>query len=129
MSAIRSLKSATAAFRTVSLQNSSRFVVKRVAVPAFSRIQSTSLARNFHVSAFARGQGESKYPISCLVLPSSCKRPITADLELSSKLKEEIKYEKEAAAEAGPIPEFIEDFKKSGVWQVSLSDALDFHVD
>ena len=42
--------------------------------------------------------------------------PDTADLGLSQKLAEELKYEQEANTEAEP--EFLTEFKKRGVWGV-----------
>ena len=41
----------------------------------------------------------------------------TADLALSQKLAEELKYEQEANAETEE-PEFLTTFKKRGIWEV-----------
>jgi complement component 1 Q subcomponent-binding protein len=67
----------------------------------------SAASRSFHVSPRARGQGET-------------------DNELSAKLKEEIHYEKEAAAElAGKEPEFIQEFKNAGIWQIEAKTGND----
>lgn len=42
-----------------------------------------------------------------------------ADIALSAKLQEELKYEKEAAAEVVGTPEFLKAFQEQGIWQVS----------
>ena len=44
------------------------------------------------------------------------KFPHTADLALSQKLSEELKYEQDAAE--AEEPEFLTSFKKRGVWEV-----------
>lgn len=41
-----------------------------------------------------------------------------ADVELSTKLQEEIQYEKEASEQAGAEPDFVKEFKADGVWKV-----------
>lgn len=41
-----------------------------------------------------------------------------ADVVLSQKLAEELKYEKEAVADAPEEPEFLKTFKEQGVWEV-----------
>jgi complement component 1 Q subcomponent-binding protein len=42
-----------------------------------------------------------------------------ADVVLSQKLAEELKYEKEAAVDATE-PEFLKTFKEQGLWEVSV---------
>lgn len=54
---------------------------------------------------------------SCANRCGVCVCGFAADLALTQKLKEEIKYEKEAAAEAG-VPEFVKEFQAHGVWTV-----------
>ncbi|TDL22885.1 mitochondrial glyco protein [Rickenella mellea] len=61
--------------------------------------------RGFKVSACARGEGAT-------------------DIALVSKLKEEIKYEKETAAEVGE-PEFIKEFESHGTWKIHESPGQD----
>ncbi|TDL18726.1 mitochondrial glyco protein [Rickenella mellea] len=63
--------------------------------------------RGFKVSSCARGEGAS-----------------AADIALVSKLKEEIKYEKETAAEVGE-PEFIKEFESHGTWKIHESPGQD----
>ncbi|KAA1474496.1 regulatory protein suaprga1 [Dentipellis sp. KUC8613] len=95
MSAIRSLRQAAAA--------SSRALVARSAVsgvrarlPALAaRAAAPAMTRSFYVSTRVLGE---------------------ADVALSTKLAEELQYEKEAAAEGEP--EFLKEFKSHGVWQV-----------
>lgn len=41
-----------------------------------------------------------------------------ADVVLSQKLAEELKYEKEAVADAPEEPEFLKTFKEQGIWEV-----------
>jgi hypothetical protein len=43
-----------------------------------------------------------------------------ADVVLSQKLAEELKYEKEAVADAPEVPEFLKTFKEQGVWEVCV---------
>lgn len=43
---------------------------------------------------------------------------VAGDVELTTKLQEEIQYEQEAAAQAGDVPEFVQEFKSGGVWKV-----------
>jgi len=61
------------------------------------------------------GDGSCKF--CCLFLNYSAKFARAADLALSQKLAEELKYEQEANAEAEE-PEFLTAFKKRGVWEV-----------
>jgi hypothetical protein len=44
---------------------------------------------------------------------------LVADGALSSKIAEELKYEKEAALESEP--EFLKEFKSAGIWTVCFS--------
>jgi hypothetical protein len=44
--------------------------------------------------------------------------PFAADIALSQKLKEELKYEKESLSEDGTTPEFLKNFLEKGVWSV-----------
>lgn len=72
-------------------------------VAPLASVRLTSFARSFHVSAPKRGAGES-------------------DEELSSRLAQEISYEKESAAagESGSDtePVFLAEFRKAGVWKI-----------
>jgi len=99
----RALKSATGAIRMAAAAAACTTSSSRVvASSAFRRIGAPSLApsaRNFTMSVRAFGQGET-------------------DVELATKLQEEIQYEKEAAAQAGPMPEFVKEFRANGVWQI-----------
>ena len=61
------------------------------------------------------GDGSCKSP--CLSCSSRGNSLRTADLALSQKLAEELKYEQDANAEAEE-PEFLTAFKKRGVWEV-----------
>ncbi|UZJ56003.1 hypothetical protein CBS101457_005323 [Exobasidium rhododendri] len=83
-------------------------VISRTAVPlTYARlptVQSSQATRQFHVSRPAFGSGES-------------------DAELSSRLEQEISYEKEAATQyasenSSGEPEFLNNFKKAGVWKI-----------
>ncbi|KAG8931400.1 Mitochondrial acidic protein mam33 [Tulasnella sp. 418] len=105
MASMRSLRTAASALRTFSTPVRSS-VLRSAPLSRTTLATRQSLARQFSVSARSFGQGES-------------------DVELVSKLKEEIQYEKEAAAEAGPVPEFVSDFKSSGVWSIEAKDGND----
>jgi complement component 1 Q subcomponent-binding protein len=72
-------------------------------------------ARWFSASARVMGDGSGRP--CCPSLNLFANRTHTADLALSQKLAEELKYEQEAATEAEE-PEFLTAFKKRGVWQV-----------
>jgi hypothetical protein len=50
----------------------------------------------------------------------TCTNEHTADLALSQKLHEELKYEKENVQAEAAAPEFLKAFQESGVWKVSL---------
>ncbi len=52
----------------------------------------------------------------------------TADLELATKLQEEIQYEKEASEAASPVPEFVSEFQANGVWKVSPPHLLFYPI-
>lgn len=43
-----------------------------------------------------------------------------ADVVLSQKLAEELKYEKEAVADAPGEPEFLKTFREQGLWEVCV---------
>ncbi|KAF9066779.1 mitochondrial glycoprotein [Rhodocollybia butyracea] len=95
MSAIRAFRSISVSSRAAAVHRSGYSTVgSRLAplVQAFSK-------RAFSVSARAFGQG-------------------TADVPLSSKLLEEMKYEKESMAEFSKDPDFLRDFKAQGKWQI-----------
>lgn len=47
--------------------------------------------------------------------------PRLADVALSSKLSEEMKYEKESVVDLSKEPDFLQDFKAQGKWQVSTT--------
>ncbi|KAG8970781.1 Mitochondrial acidic protein mam33, partial [Tulasnella sp. 427] len=113
MSSLRALRTAASAFkacRTVAPTSARTFASRSaiVAGPSVSRAWAAPLAaRSFSLSARAFGQGES-------------------DVELSSKLKEEIQYEKEASEQAGAgVPEFVKEFTADGVWKVEHQDGHD----
>ncbi|KAG8850680.1 Mitochondrial acidic protein mam33 [Tulasnella sp. 330] len=100
MSSLRALKFASSAFRVaVSARSTSQRTMASSAIRTLSARPLVASARNFSISARAFGQGET-------------------DVELASKLQEEIQYEKEAAEQAGPIPEFVKEFKSNGVWKI-----------
>jgi complement component 1 Q subcomponent-binding protein, mitochondrial len=44
---------------------------------------------------------------------------VAADLALTVKFEEELKYEQQAAAEQTEEPEFLKAFKAQGIWSVS----------
>ena len=116
MSAFHVLRSITASSsRTISARAFARSVhvprlgsqlAPRAAVPA---------TRWFSASARVMGDGSCRpcQPFPCLF--ADCTR--TADLALSQKLAEELKYEQEASTEAEE-PEFLTAFKKRGTWEV-----------
>ena len=116
MSAFRVLRSfTTSSSRTVSARAFARSVnvprlgsqlAPRAAVPA---------PRWFSASARVMGDGSCK---SCRLFCSFCANfSHKADLALSQKLAEELKYEQDASSEAEE-PEFLTAFKKRGVWEV-----------
>ena len=84
-------------------------------------------ARWFSASARVMGDGSCKPCHSSLDSFTDCAH--TADMALSQRLAEELKYEQEAATEAEE-PEFLTAFKKRGVWQVSnFSFTVTQHID
>ncbi|KIK68621.1 hypothetical protein GYMLUDRAFT_36089 [Collybiopsis luxurians FD-317 M1] len=93
MSAIRALRQISAV--------SSRAASSRAVCSALrSRLVSSApVSRAFSVSARTFGQG-------------------TADVALSNKLLEELKYEKETMAELSSEPDFLREFKAQGKWQI-----------
>lgn len=44
--------------------------------------------------------------------------PFAADISLSQKLKEELKYEKETLGTRNTTPEFLKTFLEKGIWTV-----------
>ncbi|KAG8995546.1 Mitochondrial acidic protein mam33 [Tulasnella sp. JGI-2019a] len=100
MSSLRALKFASSAFRSaVSARSASQRSITSSAIRTLTARPLVASARNFSISARAFGQGET-------------------DVELASKLQEEINYEKEAAEQAGPTPEFVKEFQSNGVWKI-----------
>ena len=116
MSALRVLRSLTASSsRTVSARAFARSVhVPRLGSQLAPRTAAPA-ARWFSASARVMGDGSCK--LRCPYFHSCADCTHTADLALSQKLAEELKYEQEAATEAEE-PEFVTTFKKRGVWQV-----------
>ena len=115
MSALRVLRSLTASSsRTVS----ARALARSIHVPRLGSQLAPRAAfpasRWFSASARVMGDG------SCELFLPFCsfraKFAHTADLALSQKLSEELKYEQEAAE--AEEPEFLTAFKKRGVWEV-----------
>jgi complement component 1 Q subcomponent-binding protein, mitochondrial len=92
MSSIRVLRSLSAASPRAVLSRSAA----RSRLVSLAQVSST---RTFSVSARSFGQG-------------------TADVSLSNKLSEELKYEKESVAELPQEPEFLQQFKAQGKWQI-----------
>jgi hypothetical protein len=43
---------------------------------------------------------------------------LIADVELSQKLREELKYETESNVDVPEVPEFLKAFQEQGLWQV-----------
>ena len=43
---------------------------------------------------------------------------VVADIAMSQKLQEELKYEQESVAESPETPEFLKQFLEQGVWSV-----------
>jgi len=95
MSAIRAFRSISVSSRAAAVHRSGYSTVGSRLAPL---VQASS-KRAFSVSARAFGQG-------------------TADVPLSSKLLEEMKYEKESMAEFSKDPDFLRDFKAQGKWQI-----------
>ncbi|KAG8948738.1 Mitochondrial acidic protein mam33 [Tulasnella sp. 424] len=107
--ALRTAASALKACRTVAPTSARTFAQRSaiVAGPSVSRTWAAPVAaRSFSLSARAFGQGES-------------------DVELSTKLQEEIQYEKEASEQAGAEPDFVKEFKADGVWKIEHQDGHD----
>ncbi|KAJ8516846.1 hypothetical protein ONZ45_g5914 [Pleurotus djamor] len=95
--------SATRAFTVVAAAAARRTLTSAPRVSTnMLRFAPTIPARSFSVSTRRFGEGAS-------------------DLSLSQKLQEELKYEKEAAANTPYVPEFLKTFKSQGTWQ--LQDA------
>jgi len=61
--------------------------------------------------------GDGSCQLCCIFVGYFTNFAHIADLSLSQKLSEELKYEQEANAEAEE-PEFLTAFKKRGVWEV-----------
>lgn len=55
---------------------------------------------------------------------------LKGDLPLSQKLSEELKYEKESAAndDAALVPAFLQAFKNSGTWSASILPDYDHYA-
>ncbi|KAG8895624.1 Mitochondrial acidic protein mam33 [Tulasnella sp. 403] len=99
MSSLRAFRTAASALRNVTYSRPfSQQAVSRAMTRSFLVGPAVS-ARSFSVSSRAFGQGES-------------------DVELTSRLKEEIIYEKEAAAQVGEVPEFVQEFTSRGIWKI-----------
>jgi len=100
MSSLRAIRSASTALRAFAPARaySQRSIASWTTRVVLSRSAIQPL-RAFSVSARTFGPGET-------------------DLELSSKLQEELQYEKESAEAAGPVPEFVKEFKASGTWKI-----------
>ncbi|KAJ3714990.1 mitochondrial glycoprotein [Lentinula raphanica] len=93
MSAIRALRQlTTASSRAAVLRSTSAGVRAR-------SVSGLMSPRAFSVSARSFGQG-------------------TADVALSNKLQEELKYEKESMVDLPKEPEFLQGFKAQGRWQI-----------
>ncbi|KAF5369087.1 hypothetical protein D9758_002909 [Tetrapyrgos nigripes] len=91
------------ALRQISVA-SSRFSCSRIVNSSVrSRLNSVTaqaaVSRAFSVSSRAYGQGKT-------------------DNALSNKLSEELKYETQAIEGAPVVPEFLQNFKKQGVWEI-----------
>jgi complement component 1 Q subcomponent-binding protein len=91
------------------------FAPSRVVAPLtlshLSSVQPSQTIRQFHLSRPAFGSGES-------------------DAELSSRLEQEIVYEKEAATQYATEnnngePEFLSSFKKAGIWKIEDQSGSD----
>jgi complement component 1 Q subcomponent-binding protein, mitochondrial len=107
---------------------SSRALALRSSLPStrtltVSRISAALPAAraSFSVSARRFGEGTSACFYMHLVLryftyPSIHPSTLTADGDVSAKISEEIAYEKESAVEGEP--EFLQEFKKTGIWTV-----------
>ena len=116
MSAFRVLRSLTASSsRTISARAFARSIhVPRLGSQLTPRA-TVPAARWFSASARVMGDGSSEL---CHVGSGPfADHTCTADLALSQKLTEELKYEQEASTEAEE-PEFLTTFKKRGVWEV-----------
>ena len=107
-----------------------------LARPVVSKMASNVMnvgTRGFSSSARRFGSGTSEFLAVCFpssLPPSesvvgftrvdSCVLCI-ADVSLSQKLQEELKYEQDAAAEAGDAtPEFLKTFLEQGIWSVRV---------
>jgi hypothetical protein len=107
--------------RALSLRSS--LLSARTLTP-FSRISAALPATraSFSVSARRFGEGTS----ACFFIHTGLAlfflrmhpSALTADGDVSAKISEEIAYEKESVVEGEP--EFLQEFKKTGIWTVCL---------
>lgn len=128
MSALRVLRSLTASSsRAVSARALAHSThVSRLGSQLAPRTAAPT-ARWFSASARVMGDGSCKPCRPSLHSFVDCSH--TADLALSQRLAEELKYEQEATTEAEE-PEFLTAFKKRDVWQVSIIGfTVSQHVD
>jgi complement component 1 Q subcomponent-binding protein len=98
MSVLRAIRQfAAPSSRALSIRSS--LIPTRARVPAFSRITAAVPATRAPFSVSARRFGEG-----------------TTDGDVSAKIAEELAYEKEAKIEGDP--EFLKEFKTSGIWTI-----------
>ena len=115
MSALRVLRSlATSSSRTASVRAFTRSIhVPRLGSQLAPR---TALPAARWFSASARVMGDGSCELSRRFCRFRAKFAHTADLALSQKLAEELKYEQDAAE--AEEPDFLTAFKKRGAWEV-----------
>ncbi|KAI0266132.1 mitochondrial glycoprotein [Gloeopeniophorella convolvens] len=110
MSALRAVRQLASSSARALSQRTSLVSARAVArLPVFARVDVAGARAPFSVSARRLGEG-------------------TTDGAVSSKIGEELAYEKEAAVEGEPS--FIKEFKSSGIWTVedlAGSDEITIH--
>ena len=131
MSAIRALRQLTA---SSSRSWAARSMVSASRSASWRAAANVNATRAFSVSARRLGEGTCEFlspslrcenvavAVGCISEEWVPDVNVTADVSLSQKLAEELKYETEAAREA--VPEFLTNFKQSGVWEVCQLAAL-----
>ncbi|KAG1763720.1 mitochondrial glycoprotein [Suillus occidentalis] len=99
MSALRALRQVTASSSRAVARSAVRSGPLRFATVQLAPRAAMTVARAFSASACRFSEGST-------------------DVVLSQKLAEELKYEKEAVADAPEEPEFLKTFKEQGVWEI-----------
>jgi len=104
MASIRVLRSLAPALRSVSTKP---FAARQLCAVSRTAVTGTSS------------------PVRCFSLSARALKGGETDLELTSKLQEELQFEKEAAQHAAALPEFLAEFQSNGIWKIEEKEGHD----